>query len=209
MTSDQILALVPALLAAAQALPSPKARLAFASDYLRLRTGKPTFEALRGLIDRHFAGETRTRLDGYAVLLTPGDLADALARISADNRKLDDLLVKDFQTQLDARQEDLDINSPEGAAAIPTLALSGLLDTQTAASWGPETVRHLPRGQAIVLPETGHGTLAFSRCARDLGVAFIENPTVALDTSCVAGLTPSFVLPAAAQAGAQATRDSR
>jgi hypothetical protein len=40
-------------------------------------------------------------------------------------------------------------------------------------------------------------------------VAFIEHPSVALDTSCVAGLTPSFVLPAAAPAGAQAAGDSR
>jgi hypothetical protein len=82
-------------------------------------------------------------------------------------------------------------------ADIPTLVFSGLLDTQTAASWGPETARHLPRGQAITLPETGHGALAFSPCARDLGVAFIENPTVPLDQSCVAGLTPRFALPEA------------
>jgi hypothetical protein len=80
-------------------------------------------------------------------------------------------------------------------ADIPTLVLSGLLDTQTAASWGPETARHLPRGQAIVFPETGHGALVFSQCARDLGVAFIENPRVPLDQSCVAGLKPTFVLP--------------
>jgi hypothetical protein len=75
---------------------------------------------------------------------------------------------------------------------------------ETAASWGPQTARHLPHGQAIVLPETGHGAPLFSQCARDLGVAFIENPTVPLDKSCVAGLKPSFVLPegqAAGQAG--------
>ena len=40
---------------------------------------------------------------------------------------------------------------------------SGLPDTQTAASWGPETPRHLPRGQAIIFPETGHGALGFLR----------------------------------------------
>ena len=155
------------------------------------------------------------------------------------------LLVEGFQTQMFACQEEMDINSPAGAAAIsarlqaeylwpveatkpledfvdgfyascdlfpkhprpgfhepvtadiPTLVFSGLLDTQTAASWGPETARHLPRGQAIVFPETGHGALAFSPCARDLGVAFIENPTVPLDQSCVAGLTPRFALPEA------------
>jgi pimeloyl-ACP methyl ester carboxylesterase len=232
-----------ALLAAAKALPSAPARLAFASDYLRLRTRAPGADALRGLIARHFAGETRQGLDALVGLLTPQNLSDTFARISADNRTLDALLVQGFQTQMFACQEDMDFNSPAGAAAvsarlqaeylwpveatqpledfvdgfyascepfpkhsrpgfhepvtadIPTLVLSGLLDTQTAASWGPETARHLPRGQAITLPETGHGALAFSQCARDLGVAFIEHPSVALDTSCVAGLTPSFVLP--------------
>ncbi len=234
-----------ALLAAAKTLPSAQARLAFASDYLRLRTQAPTFDALRGLIARHFAGETRQGLDALVGLLTPQNLTDTFARISADNRKLDYLLVEGFQTQMFACQEDMDINSPAGAAAIsarlqaeylwpmeatqpledfvngfyascalfpkhprpgfhepvtadiPTLVFSGLLDTQTATSWGPETARHLRRGQAIVFPETGHGALAFSQCARDLGVAFIENPTVALDQSCVVGLTPRFALPEA------------
>ena len=234
-----------ALLAAAKTLPSPQARLAFASDYLRLRTQAPTVDALRGLIARHFTGDTGGRLKALAGLMTPQNLADTFARISADNRKLDYLLVEGFQTQMFACQEDMDINSPAGAAAIsarlqaeylwpvaatqpledfvngfyascdlfpkhfrpgfhdpvradiPTLVFSGLLDTQTAASWGPETARHLPRGQAITFPETGHGALAFSQCARDLGVAFIENPTVLLDKSCVAGLTPRFALPEA------------
>ncbi len=234
-----------ALLAGAKALPSPRSRLAFASDYLRLRTQTPTREALSGLIARHFAGETQRQLDALVGLLTLQNLADTFARISADNRTLDDLLVEGFQTQMFACQEDMDLNSPAGAAAIsarlqaeyrwpveatktlgdfvdgfyascdlfpkhprpgfhepvtadiPTLVFSGLLDTQTAASWGPETARHLPRGQAIIFPETGHGALAFSPCARDLGVAFIENPTVPLDQSCVAGLTPRFALPKA------------
>lgn len=78
---------------------------------------------------------------------------------------------------------------------VPTLVFSGTLDTQTATSWGPETARHLPNGRSIVFPETGHGALAFSACAQDLGVAFIENPTAQLDTSCVAALAPRFVMP--------------
>ena len=232
-----------ALAVAAKALPTQQARLAFASDYLRLRTQAPAAEALRGLISRHFAGTDRRRLDALAGLMTPRNLADTFARISADNRKLDYVLMEGFQTLMYACQEDTDFNSPAGAAAtsarlqkdylwpaqasqsaegfidgfyascdlfpkhyrpgfhdpvtadIPTLVFSGKMDTQTATSWGPETARHLPRGQSIVFPETGHGALAFSQCARDLGVAFIENPTVPLDQSCVAGLASSFVLP--------------
>jgi hypothetical protein len=72
---------------------------------------------------------------------------------------------------------------------------SGTLDTQTATSWGPETARHLPNGRSVVFPETGHGALAFSACAQDLGVAFIEDPRAVLDTSCVATLAPRFVMP--------------
>ncbi len=245
-----------ALAVAAKALPTPQARLAFASDYLRLRTGAPSAEALRGLIARHFAGADRQRLDALVGLMTPRNLADTFARISKDNRKLDYLLVEGFQTLMYACQEDLDFNSPAGAAAmsarlqkdylwpteatqpaeamiggfyascdlfpkhyrpgfhdpvtadIPTLVFSGTMDTQTATSWGPETARHLPRGQSIVLPEAGHGALAFSQCARDLGVAFIENPGVPLDKSCVAGLTATFELPEG-QAGGQAVGDAR
>ena len=42
----------------------------------------------------------------------------------------------------------------------------------------------------------------------DLGVAFIENPTAALDKSCVAGLAATFVLPEG-QAGGQALGNSQ
>ena len=82
---------------------------------------------------------------------------------------------------------------------LPALVFSGMMDTQTAASWGPETARLLGNARSVVFPETGHGALAFSDCAQDLGVAFVENPEAALDTSCVAGLKPVFVLPPAAE----------
>lgn len=78
---------------------------------------------------------------------------------------------------------------------IPTLVLSGELDTQTAASWGPEVARHLPNGNAIVFPESGHGTLLFSDCAQDIGVAFIENPESEINTTCVETMRLPFVLP--------------
>ncbi len=107
-----------ALAAAAKALPTLEARLAFASDYLRLRTQTPSGEALRGLISRHFAGADRQRLDALAGLMTPQNLADTFARISADNRKLDYVLVEGFQTLMFACQEDMDFNSPAGAAAM-------------------------------------------------------------------------------------------
>jgi hypothetical protein len=67
-----------ALAVAARALPTQGARLAFAADYLRLRTQAPSSEALRGLSSRHFAGEARQRLDALAGLMMPQNLAHTL-----------------------------------------------------------------------------------------------------------------------------------
>ncbi|MBF9030398.1 alpha/beta fold hydrolase [Rhodobacterales bacterium HKCCE3408] len=80
-------------------------------------------------------------------------------------------------------------------ADIPTLVMGGELDAQTASSWVELTASTLPNAQSVLFPETGHGALVFSRCAIDLGVAFIENPGAELDFSCAEDLRPSFVLP--------------
>jgi hypothetical protein len=41
----------------------------------------------------------------------------------------------------------------------------------------------------------GHGTIAYQPCANDIAAAFVNDPTAELDTSCIAGLTPKFVMP--------------
>jgi len=78
---------------------------------------------------------------------------------------------------------------------IPTLVLAGDFDIQTAVSWALDTASYLPNSQAVVLPETGHGTLSFSDCALDLGEAFVEDPSRTLDATCAKALTPRFLLP--------------
>ncbi|WP_172299023.1 alpha/beta fold hydrolase [Pseudoruegeria sp. HB172150] len=78
---------------------------------------------------------------------------------------------------------------------IPAMVFSGELDTQTAGSWGPETASHLGNARSVFFPETGHGALAFSQCARDIGVAFIENPEADIDTSCAQDLRLPYALP--------------
>ncbi len=80
-------------------------------------------------------------------------------------------------------------------APIPTLVMQGTLDTQTAPSWGALMVESLPKGRLVVFPESGHGNLAFSQCAKDIGAAFMENPEVPLDTSCTTALVSAFLLP--------------
>jgi pimeloyl-ACP methyl ester carboxylesterase len=233
-----------ALLAAAHALPDQPSRVGFAADYLRLRTGEPTRAALDAMLARHFGGETLARLQTLAGMLDERQLAQVFARVGADNSALDRVLLEGFQTDMFACQEDMDINSPAGAAAIsarlqsefgwpvsltsmyesilnatffdmckeftpqpragfhdpvtaavPTLVMQGAFDTQTAPSWGQLMVSSLPKGRLVFLPESGHGTLAFSQCAKDIGAAFLENPEANLDASCAETLTPAFILP--------------
>jgi pimeloyl-ACP methyl ester carboxylesterase len=233
-----------ALKAAALDMPDQPARVGFAADYLRLRTGEPTRAALSAMLARQFTGEALARLETLAGMLDDGQLAQIFARIGADNAALDRVLLEGFQTEMFACQEDMDINSPEGTAAvsarlqsefgwpksltdmfegavnatffdmcrefapqprpgfhdpvtaaIPTLVMQGAFDTQTAPSWGALMVSSLPKGRLVFLPETGHGALAFSQCAKDTGAAFLENPGAQFDASCADALTPAFLLP--------------
>jgi len=233
-----------ALLAAARALPDQEGRVAFASDYLRLRSGEPSRAALAAMLSRQFTGDTLARLETLAQMLNDDQMAQVFARIGADNSALDRVLLEGFQTDMFACQEDMDINSPAGAAAvsarlqseygwpksltdiyesslnatffdlckefspqprpgfhdpvtapIPTLVLQGAFDTQTAPSWGALMVSSLPKGRLVFLPESGHGTLPFSQCAKDIGSAFLENPEAPFDASCAEALTPAFLLP--------------
>jgi pimeloyl-ACP methyl ester carboxylesterase len=233
-----------ALKAAALALPDQPSRVGFASDYLRLRTGEPTRAALMAMLARQFTGEMLARLETLVSMLDDAQVTQVFARVGADNAALDRVLLEGFQTQMFACQEDMDINSPAGAAAIsarlqsefgwpesltaayesvvnatffdlcqefvpqprpgfhdpvtaaiPTLVMQGAFDTQTAPSWGAMMASSLPKGRLVFLPETGHGTLAFSQCAKDIGAAFLENPEAPFDDSCAAALTPAFLLP--------------
>jgi pimeloyl-ACP methyl ester carboxylesterase len=233
-----------ALMSAALALPDQTGRVGFAADYLRLRTAEPTRAALAAMLSRQFAGETLSRLQTLSGMLDDGQVAQIFARIGADNAALDQVLLDGFQTDMFACQEDMDINSPAGAAAVsarlqsefgwpasltgmyegvlnatffdmckefapqpragfhdpvtasvPTLVMQGAFDTQTAPSWGAMMVSSLPKGRLVFFPETGHGTLAFSQCAKDIGAAFLENPEAPFDAACAQALAPAFLLP--------------
>jgi hypothetical protein len=49
----------------------------------------------------------------------------------------------------------------------------------------------------VEFSSTGHGALIYSQCAKDIGVAFVNDPDRAPDTGCTAELFPQFVLPPA------------
>lgn len=105
-----------ALLAAAQALPDHPKRVAFASDYLLLRAGNQSAETLTAMMRRHFDGDTLAALSAMVQPMTPEQIAEVIKRVGSDNSAIDDALVGQFQLQMFACQEDMDIN---GAATIP------------------------------------------------------------------------------------------
>jgi pimeloyl-ACP methyl ester carboxylesterase len=78
---------------------------------------------------------------------------------------------------------------------IPSMVVYGLNDTQTSSVDARHAAETLSRSQVIEVPEAGHGSIIFSQCVKDIGMAFIERPETAPDTSCLASLKPKFVLP--------------
>lgn len=78
---------------------------------------------------------------------------------------------------------------------IPTLVLNGTLDIQTSWKWGGIAARTLRHAHNYIVPEAGHGSIAYQPCANDISVAFLNNPNDTPETSCLEALTPRFVLP--------------
>jgi pimeloyl-ACP methyl ester carboxylesterase len=105
-----------ALAAAAKALPNQPARVAFGSDYLLLRASDPTTEALDAMLERHFTGPTLAGLEALADGMSDAQVAQVFDRVGADNSTIDDMLVGQFQLQMFACQEDMEINGP---ATVP------------------------------------------------------------------------------------------
>jgi pimeloyl-ACP methyl ester carboxylesterase len=78
---------------------------------------------------------------------------------------------------------------------IPTMVVYGLNDTQTSSVDARHAAETLSQAQVIEVPEAGHGSIIFSQCVKDIGMAFFERPKTAPDTTCLASLKPKFVLP--------------
>ncbi len=79
---------------------------------------------------------------------------------------------------------------------VPILVAAGTVDPITPPSFGQAILPGLPNAQYVEMPYTGHGALFTdpNGCGGDLWVAFVENPTQSLDTSCVAEETPPVFL---------------
>ncbi len=75
------------------------------------------------------------------------------------------------------------------------LLMNGEIDVQTSYAWGAMAAQTLSNSRNLVLPESGHGTILFSQCARDITAAYIDNADAELNTSCIADLRPPVMLP--------------
>lgn len=67
---------------------------------------------------------------------------------------------------------------------IPTLSFGSTFDVQTPASWARIAIEKMTNAQAFIIPEAGHGAVAYQPCVAEMGVAFIDNPKRRFDNSC-------------------------
>ncbi len=77
---------------------------------------------------------------------------------------------------------------------VPTLVLQGRYDAQTTTDRGKRAMEWLSKGIYVEFSSQGHGVIS-NPCGKDIGVAFINRPEIAPNTSCTEALKPKFVLP--------------
>lgn len=79
---------------------------------------------------------------------------------------------------------------------VPTLILSGSFDSSTAPRWVREITPGLSNSVALRFPGVGHAVLPTSGCAQSIMSAFLNDPRIDVDQSCIASMTfPTFSLP--------------
>lgn len=98
---------------AAKALPNHAARVAFASDYLLLRASDRSAAALDALMAQHFGGATLAGLRALTGKMNVDQISQVYDRVGEDNSRIDDMLVGQFDLQMFACQEDMEINGPD------------------------------------------------------------------------------------------------
>jgi pimeloyl-ACP methyl ester carboxylesterase len=76
---------------------------------------------------------------------------------------------------------------------IPTLILAGEYDPITPPSWGAQVAENLSRGYYFTFPGVGHGASVSDDCPFGILYAFLDNPGVAPDGSCIGSMPgPQF-----------------
>lgn len=73
---------------------------------------------------------------------------------------------------------------------IPTLLLSGEFDPVTPFEYAEQVAENLSTSYSYLFPAFGHGASLAGGCPTDIASAFINNPTVEPDASCIADMPP-------------------
>ncbi|OKH38022.1 hypothetical protein NIES2101_36275 [Calothrix sp. HK-06] len=80
--------------------------------------------------------------------------------------------------------------------SIPTLVMQGRYDAQTTTDRGIRAMAWLTSGTYVEFPSLGHG-VSLTPCGKAVGMAFLDRPEIAPNTSCTQALKPKFILPPA------------
>jgi pimeloyl-ACP methyl ester carboxylesterase len=78
---------------------------------------------------------------------------------------------------------------------VPTLLLTGELDTMTPPAWTRDAAETLSNGYVYELPGFGHSPTFSGACPASLALQFLKDPTVAPDASCISNMKVSFNVP--------------
>ncbi len=73
---------------------------------------------------------------------------------------------------------------------IPTLVMAGEYDPITPPRWGERAVESLPNATFVEFPGVGHAAALSADCPAEVAIAFLDDPTAPVDTSCIATMTP-------------------
>lgn len=84
----------------------------------------------------------------------------------------------------DAGTAQLEANQPV-ASQVATLILSGEFDPITPPDWGFQAAETLDNSFPYEFPGIGHGASVADKCPLSMMVAFLENPQLAPDDSCI------------------------
>lgn len=82
---------------------------------------------------------------------------------------------------------------------LPTLIITGENDPVTPPSWAMQVAQGLSNHYLYAFPGVGHGPSFSDDCPRSVALEFLNDPTTEPDTSCLADMSFSFVLPFAAE----------
>jgi hypothetical protein len=76
-------------------------------------------------------------------------------------------------------------------STVPVMIFNGEFDPITPPNWGELAAQTLPKSRVVTFPGVGHGaSFSGSACARQITVAFFDQPAAQPDTSCIGDVTP-------------------